>query len=279
MSPSKRRTLWPLRPPAIRSGRWAALVEQALPVVDFYLLVLLEGLDLSDTKAKGRVVDTLLPVLQAVANPVEQDDYVQKIARSLRIDARAVSARLRAPRRRATGYARRTPQGTVATTRAAAYADLESHCLSLLLERPTLLARVDEILESGELEPMQGEDLQEPANRMVFETWVAVLATDPISPVEALVAQLPDDLRVRVERLVATDHALISDEQLARDAVRTVLRLRQRRLGQLGMELRLLLLESQEAGEARAAQYEEAERAHSRALHRTQKAMAGLGIG
>ncbi|MBE9507556.1 MAG: DNA primase, partial [Chloroflexi bacterium] len=75
--------------------RWATLIEEAVSVVDFYLQILLEGLDLEDTKAKAQVVDKLLPVLQAVANPVEREDYVQKIARALRVDVRAVQSRLR----------------------------------------------------------------------------------------------------------------------------------------------------------------------------------------
>jgi DNA primase len=74
--------------------RWATLVEGAVPVVDFYLQILMEGLDLDDTKSKAHVVDTLLPILRAVANPVEREDYVQKIARALLVDARAVQSRL-----------------------------------------------------------------------------------------------------------------------------------------------------------------------------------------
>ena len=259
--------------------RWSTLVERALPVVDFYLLVLLEGLDLGDTKAKGQVVDTLVPILQAVANPVELDDYVQKIARALRVDTRAVSARLRTPRRDATHRRRGSTQGAGAPIHGLPHADLESHYLSLLLERPALLSRVDQILESGQLRPAKGEDLEVPANRMLFETWVAVLATDPPSPLEDLVAQLPEDLRSRVDELAPSDYALVSDDQLARDAVRTILRLRQRKLKQLGTELRLLLVESREAGDARAAQYDGAQMAFGREVLKTQKALASLGIG
>ncbi len=258
---------------------WIDLVEKAVPIVDFYLLILLEGLDMQDTKAKARVVDTLMPVLRAVANPVEQDDYVQKIARVLRLDSRAVSARLRTPRRGTTRHTRNLPREPVAQTSAEADTRLENHCLSLLLERPGLLPQVDDILRAGQLEPMQGEDLENPSNRILFETWVEVLAADDSAPIEALIAQLPEDLRPRVDQLVSYDHALVSDEQLSRDVVRTVLRLREHKLRQLGTELRLLLVEAQEAGDSRGTQYDEAQLAYSRVLLQMQKAKARLSIG
>jgi DNA primase len=259
--------------------RWAKLVEEAQPVVDFYLDLLMEDLDLNDTKAKARVVDTLLPVLRALANPVERGDYVQKIARALRIDDRAVSSRLRSPRHRSTrrkGQAR--PTATSPTVELGP-ADLEGYCLSLLLERPHLLDHANQMLVERELEPVGGADFAKASYRMAFEALSDILGSGSITPVQDLRVQLPDDITAAIGALETRDRALVADEQLARDAVRTILRIRQERLRQVGLDLRLLQVESREAGDARAAQYDEAQLAFSRVLLRTQRALSRLSIG
>ncbi len=260
----------------IREGpqRWATLVEEAVSVVDFYLQILLEGLDLDDTKAKARVVDTLLPVLRAVANPVEREDYVQKMARALRVDALAVLARLRSAEHQAAlarrGAARtqdRAPQEVVE-------ADLESHCLSSFLQRPGLLSQVNEALGASQLESLRGQDFQNVGCRAIFEAWEALLAAEYPAPFEALRAQLPTDLHARLEGLLTPDEVALADEQLVRDVVLTLLRLRERNLKRLGQELSFLTVEAQEAGDMRAEQYVEALRTYKDTLLRTQQALA-----
>ena len=260
----------------IREGpqRWATLVEEAVSVVDFYLQILLEGLDLDDTKAKARVVDTLLPVLRAVANPVEREDYVQKMARALRVDALAVLARLRSAEHQAAlarrGAARtqdRAPQEVVE-------ADLESHCLSSFLQRPSLLSQVNEALVAGQLESLRGQDFQDVGCRAIFEAWEALLAAEYPAPFEALRAQLPADLHARLEGLLTPDEVALADEQLVRDVALTLLRLRERNLKRLGQELSFLTVEAQEAGDMRAEQYVEALRTYKDTLLRTQQALA-----
>ncbi|RLC61018.1 MAG: hypothetical protein DRI48_11225, partial [Chloroflexi bacterium] len=70
------------------------------------------------------------------------------------------------------------------------------------------------------------------------------------------------------------EQADLADEQLMRDALLTLLRLRERNLKRLGQELNVLTLEAQEAGDIRAKQYLEAIRTYKETLLRTQKALA-----
>jgi DNA primase len=254
--------------------RWVTLVDEAVPVVDFYLRILLEGLDLEDTKAKAQVVDTLLPVLQAVANPVEREDYAQKIARTLRVDARAVLARLRGTGRRAARYRRDVDRPREGAARESAEADLESYCLMVLLRRASLLSRVNKTLSESQIEPLQGQDFQDAGNRAIFEAWETLLAGEHPASVEALLEQLPDDLQARLEGWLVPDEAGLADEQLLRDVIRTLLRLRERNLRYLVQELTFLTLEAQEAGDVRAEQYDQAKLAYIQTLSRTQKALA-----
>jgi DNA primase len=258
--------------------RWITLVETAVPVVDFYLQILMEELDLGDTKAKSRVVDTLLPVLRAVANPIEREDYAQKIARALRVDVRAVQSRLRGTEHQQARRRRSASQGsgTDRSSHRVVEADLEGHCLSTLLRRPRLLLQIDRVLEASQQESLRGQDFQDAGCRAIFEAWKTLLATEHPDPVEALRAQLPADLHIRLEELLTAgeDELALADEQLERDLTLTLLRLRERNLKRLGQELGFLTLEAQEAGDVRAGQYAEIWRAHTETLRRTQQALA-----
>jgi len=253
--------------------RWADLVEGALSVVDFYLQILLEDLDLQDTKAKASVVDTLVPVLRAVANPVEREDYAQKIARALRVDARAVSARLRSVERRSARVRRTASRPGSAAPREAA-ADLERHILSLLLQRRATLTRVNAALMDNQLEPLQGQDFQDVGWRAIFEEWSQLLEEDRPEPLQALRVQVPAELQEKLDDLLAVDQSMLTDEQLVRDASLTLLRLRERNLRRLGQELSFLTLEARETGDMRASAYIGVLQTYRQTLLRTQQALA-----
>jgi DNA primase len=274
---------------------WARLVEEAVPVVDFYLQLLTEDIDLEDTKAKAQVVEKLLPVLRAVANPVEREDYVQKIARLLRVDERAVVSRLRSSERRVMEH-RRGYSGPGKGREAARAEDreggdvdarrpdavLEGHCLATLLGRPGLLTQVDRALKQGGLQPIQPQDFEQVSLRAIFEAWETLLDTRPSVSVQALQAALPPGVQDRLElilgeaegALTVAEGVELSDEQLVRDVVVTLLRLRQRRLKQLVQDLRMLMIEAHEKGDARAKQYDQAHLAHTQMLLKTQRALA-----
>lgn len=260
--------------------QWGRLVDQAVPVVDFYLQLLLDEIDLDDTKAKSRAVDQLLPLLRTVANPVEREDYVQKVARSLRVDERAVTARLRS-KERSQLKGRRPPRqyDPVASADEESVeqptdALLEGHCLSMLLIRPDLLSRVDALLKERGLEPIGPHDFGQVSLRAIFEVWENVLASRPSPSFDDLQAELPGDMRERLEELHRAADVELAEDQLARDVVVTLLRLRQRRLRQVVHDLRMLMLEAHEGGDARAKQYDQAHLAHTQVLLKTQRALS-----
>jgi DNA primase len=260
--------------------RWTTLVEEASPVVDFYLQILMEEIDLEDTKAKARVVDKLLPVLRAVTNPVEREDYAQKIARALRLDERAVMARLRS-KREARRSARRPPrapaepQDESTSEQETIDGELERYCLAMLLQYPRLLHKVDEALVTSHLEPLQAQDFHIVSYRSIFAAWKRLLVTDPSTANKHTLRQeIPSDLQPRLEKLLTDDKVDLADEYLIRDVVRTLLRLRQRRLKRLVQDLKLLQIEAHEEGDPRAKQYDQAQITHTQVLLRTQRALA-----
>ena len=69
---------------------WPRLVEKARPVVAYVIAVATEGLDLDDAKQKTAVAQQVLPLIKDISDPIERDHYWQLLARSLRIDERAL---------------------------------------------------------------------------------------------------------------------------------------------------------------------------------------------
>jgi len=93
-------------------------------------------------------------------------------------------------------------------------------------------------------------------------------------PLEALRTQVPADLHGRLEELLVPSETELANEQVVRDVMRTLLRLRERNLRRLGQELSFLTTEAQEAGDIRAERYVTALQAYTDTLLRTQQALA-----
>ena len=262
------------------ADRWNRLVDESVPVVDFYFQLLTRDMDLDDTKAKANVVDKLVPVLEAVANPVEREDYVQKIARSLRVDERAVLARVQArghrgmERYRGLHPAKRQPRMAEQAADERSSADLEAHCISMLLRRPGIFTHINHVLTDRELDSLRAEDFEQPSLRAVFEAWEELLGKRLSVTLEALRESVPSDVKERLDRLIEPDDVKLADEQLIRDIVVTLLRLRQRRLKAFVQDLRLLMMEAYEDGDARGKQYDQAHLAHTQQLLQTQRVLA-----
>lgn len=250
--------------------RWAALVEDALPVVEFVFQQLLAQADLEDAKERARIVDRMLPLLRDVRDPVEREVYAQKIARVLQLDERTVLSRLHHSEREAV-RGRRKPSAAPAPARRPTPADLEGYCLAVLLRRPWLLARVNEALAEMDLEPLRAQDFNDPAHRAVFEEWEAMLA-EPQPSAERLRERVPEAVGQLVEELASGEENL-SDEQWVREGVKAALRLRQRNLKQIEADLRALTREAEEEGRPEAAEYGQACLEYARAILRIQQAL------
>jgi DNA primase len=89
---------------------WDRLVGQARPVVEYVIKVATEDLDLKDAKAKTAVAQQILPLISDVADPIEREHYRQLLARTLRVDERALrQVALPAPPARRTVAAKSGP--------------------------------------------------------------------------------------------------------------------------------------------------------------------------
>ena len=144
-------------PEALRS-----LIREALPVADHVFAAVTKGTDAADPRSRSRAVEALLPTLAAMADPVVQSHYVQRLARIGQVDERTVTTLLA---QRIAGRPR-----PVATSREVAQAkkqpvappDGETQLLRLLIQRRE--ARAAGVV----LDPSTFEDS---VNRALFAAW------------------------------------------------------------------------------------------------------------
>jgi len=243
--------------------RWTALVEEATPIIEFIFQRLLGQIDRDDAKARSRVVNRMLPLLRDVADPVERESYAQKIARELGLQERTLLSQLHAAEQRS---ARSQPVGVDPGDAEPASADLERYLLSILLCRSGLLEKVDEALVEMGLTPLQPQDLQHAANRSIFEVWQRM---DPRS-LESVRESVPQLVDEQLESFLEEQE--LADEQLMREAVRAVLRLRKHVLKQRGLALQMLIEDSD--WDQVADSVGETVRENARALLQVEQALA-----
>ncbi|RME33959.1 MAG: toprim domain-containing protein, partial [Thermoflexia bacterium] len=185
--------------------RWRALVQEAVSVVEFYLRLLMAQANLEDAKERARIVETILPLLRDVGNPVEREAYAQKLARAVRVDARTILEQLHELERqqavRVVAVPRPLGRGgsrTPTEPRRPSVADLEGYALALILRQPWLLSAVNQALAELEIPPLSGQDFADPASRALFELWEEKLAKGTADP-GCLKESLPEPLLTRLE--------------------------------------------------------------------------------
>jgi DNA primase len=69
---------------------WRALVAGARPAMDFYITALTADLDLHSGKGKAEAIEQLAPLIEHIANPVEQAHHIQQIARLVEVDTHTI---------------------------------------------------------------------------------------------------------------------------------------------------------------------------------------------
>jgi len=222
--------------------RWESIVEQSQPVVRFVFRQLLSQGNPDEPKTKSRIVDTMLPLLRDIQDSIERDAYAQEIATTLGLDPRTLLDRLRATERAAAirveaaiRERQRTPTGS----------DLEAYLLTILLHHPDLLKTVDKRLTSLGLRPIDEHDFST-GYQMIWHAWHQLLE-QPECELDEL---LPPDMIETMQGLSCEALPELSLSQWQRDVVRTVLRLRERKLRESIQEAQMALTTAQSEGQA-----------------------------
>jgi DNA primase len=153
---------------------WPGIIENALPVVDFYLQVVSAQYDLTTAKGKSALVREVLPLLKEINNPVERAHYVSQLARLVKIGERVLLAEL-GDGRRPSPPPQPPPapppvEAPVTTDEEKRVFGLEEYSLAIILGQPEALAAANEELLSLDLSPLSADDFYRAQNQQLFLT-------------------------------------------------------------------------------------------------------------
>jgi DNA primase len=228
-------------------ARWAQLIAQAKPVMDFYFHALTAGLELSTAKGKTEAVRLLGPLIAELGDRVQRAHYLQQLARMAHVDERSLWAQIR----EATGT-RESPRRTRVEPSPAkpgrTALALDEHCLSLLLKQPGQVGRADDGLKACGEAPLAEDDLSRAEDRIILVAWREWLASGGTPEVRAAFYDtLDEDLQARVDSLlrVRQDEPEVADELLRSEVADSVVKLRLRNLQRQSHDLQFLIEEDE----------------------------------
>jgi DNA primase len=156
--------------------QWRTLLAGARPVMDFYMAALTADLDMHSGKGKAEAVKRLAPLLNQIANQVEQAHYVQQVARLVAVEEYVVRGALAQAQRQ-------QPRATAKPTAPAQPLGAPGHedyLLSWMLRYPSARKAVQEKIRRDLLpfplvhEMIQGiplELFQRAENRAIWQAW------------------------------------------------------------------------------------------------------------
>jgi DNA primase len=238
---------------------WAELVENALPIVDYYFKVVTSELDLDSPKGKAEAVRRLMPVIQEIGNAVERTHYIQKLARLVRMDERMLLQQAEVKGKRATRHEgkhvlSRSEGKEALPAREEFTFGLEEHCLSTLLNRPHLLQSLDDALRVVGVDGLSSDDFAQAENRAIFALWQESLG---LKDSGELREELDFTLHPRFDLLLEGPKGAppLNDDKAEEALIEGTLRLRQRRFQRLVEELRFLQADAEELGGAAVEEY------------------------
>jgi DNA primase len=274
--------------------RWREAIAQARPVVDHVIDTLLAGFDLNDPAGKSEAVKAVAPIVRDLADPVKRDYYIQQLARSLRLNPRAIAQAMAltprteprrprpantdanppsemsdAPADASTSATRPANRTGNANARLANRSDLETHLVAVLARRPTLLMDANVALTRANLELLSSNDFTNPPLRMGF-VQLSRAATGQSLP------DADDDwLELIADEPLANEAPGMDDELFLREeAVRTALRLREVNLRRDSAALAMMVDDAQARDEREmASQYNHQLQDVNVKLLRVQKAL------
>jgi DNA primase len=218
------------------SSLWQKLVEEALPIMDFAFRSVISKVDITKARDKSLALQKLLPSIHEIKDPVLKFDYVDKLARALRIDRSEVKVALQ---RLKTAGERPRPGKLIEPSRLARQfvsSPVEEHCLALLVQYPELRP------STQELSP---EHFEFTENREVFVKW------RNSSDVAELESKLDTSLLEHLYYLVKKDFppAIRESERTRhRDLAQCILRLQEKLSRKLEIEKEATLEIEREKG-------------------------------
>lgn len=254
------------------ASEWQRLIASAKPIVEHVLDTLIADKNVNDPKVKAEIAAQVLPLIEDLPDPVERDSYRQMLARRLRVDERSIVGKPVA----AANLVRRKRPGpepvveqkkTPAASPSSGSRKMEASCLSILLRRPDLLARLDRRLQESGLGAVTITDFEYTDHQMILRLLQQALEQDKTEMPNFVEAGLGEDLRETHAALLAGAPPKGTEDRLLDEVTRQVLQLRRQTLSESLNQLRFLMEEAQQAGDARASTYQQMVLQYTRSLN------------
>ena len=239
------------------ADEWQQLIDRARPIVIHVMETLASEQDIKDPKVKGKIAAQVLPLIEDVSNPIEREDYRQRLARLLQVDERSLISTSPPPQMR-TRWSRQKPSPTpvaypkqeLAQRDESLPNQLEKHALQLLLRDPEALIQLDRWLQTHHLPRLSPDDFHEINHQRIADLIQRSLVQDEIEPDRFIEKELEEDeaLRPVVQTLmVALPFAEPSPRQLLTNLIREFTRLRMHYNAQYLNQLKFLMQDVENA--------------------------------
>jgi DNA primase len=212
--------------------RWDALIDQALPVIEYYLQGVISKFDLHSPKEKAAAAREVLPLIREIRSAVERSHYLQRLARMLRVDVQALEQELHSKEAVKRGSLTVAERSGRLSAQPGLTFGLERYILMLLIKQPELLTSMNAVLDNLGLEPLAAEDFTRIEERALFNPLSAHIEQHETIDLDTLLQELEGVLREQLDSIltVMESVAFLSDEQAELDAHRCALDLRELRL-------------------------------------------------
>jgi DNA primase len=252
---------------------WARLIDTAQPIVLHTINSVIARYDLNNPKDKAKIVEQLIPFISNVSDPVERDDYRQRLARMLRVDERALLDTQAQPSRGRRLRNTQSVQKQVAAERpnvavtVSSSKRAEAYIVGVLFKKPELLYRLDRLLQEYGLIALNAEDFEHTDHQMLFELIRESVEQDKTEQHDFVVESLPESLQSLMQELSAqAEKPQRMEEKLLEDLLRGVIKLRRVAAGENLNQLRFLQEEAHQSGDLRASSYQGLVLQHTRLL-------------
>jgi DNA primase len=223
-------------------AEWNQLVQEALPVVDFYFRAVANRLDLKDPKGKSAAVEQLLPLIREIENQVAQAHYLAQLSRLVQVDERLLGSRLRGLR--PVGPATE-PAARAAPVAARRAVSAEAYCLAQLLRHPRLYWQV---------EGLGPDDFTDPLHRQLFasiqETVPGGQPLEPLALRDSLDPALWDGFDALVKLSESQPQGADDEQELENEVVVSAVRIRLARRKEQLQRLGFALLDPETMADA-----------------------------
>ncbi len=248
--------------------QWAGLIQNAQPLVDYYMDVVARQYDLTTAQGKSQAVTEVVALIAELGDALERDHYIQRLSRLVHVSEeiieQQVGARIRAlrlaSRHRGSGApgAQREEADRGRSNGAAPGAALhrlleptalqERFLMAHLLREPYLLIWLAEAVEAYELAPLDPADLRRIEYKEILRGLKRFLASDEPWALDHFQDTLSPELHPTLADLVVYAEQLpdstLPEMQVA--VLKTLLRIRMLRLREELQTLQFLLEEAQE---------------------------------